>query len=114
MFCRLVYIINHVFIPFQTRYTFRLLGWASSRDTDHMIEKPSPNSGGFGETTGNICGRTAALLVSVHITVLFFTLCNFFSKSAQVYFSAPCHEEITIHIILMRKELKGVSTGELF
>ena len=31
----------------------------------------------------------------------------------KVYLSAPYHEEITIRIILMRKELKGVSTGEL-
>ena len=71
MFCRLVYIISHVFIPFQTRYTFRLLGWALSRDTDHMMYKPSPNSAGFGEATGNICGRIAALLVSDHFAVLF-------------------------------------------
>ena len=32
-----------------------------------------------------------------------------FWKNTDYEFSVPCHEEITIHIILMRKESKGVS-----
>ena len=67
--------------------------------------KPSPNSADFDESKGIIGGRITALL---HFAVLFGTPWN-----NLLYFSVPCHEEITIHIILMRKELKGVSTGEL-
>ena len=115
MFFRLVYIINLVFTLVKTRYTLGLLVGVLSRDDVRTISRPggiSRTEGNNGESftkpeqfqnNGSQCYQSRSTQWQ-YLTLL---------ENADCDFSAPCHEEITIHIILMRKELKGVSTGEL-